>query len=525
MIERCPSGHRQNAAAISLPSTSCRCDSQHETARLPEPRVGPCAFLLSALLLAPSSQGVARGSADTLFGSGFEAIGNQLWVDPTGNDGNSCQFDNPCRTIQRGISLLEPGDTLNIRAGTYIERSDSSPDTAPCSWGGTTVSLCIPRSGTPMAPITIQAAPGAERQVVLDNEGTRAAIHLLSNDYIAIRGLLVRDSYKVGLVNWGQAQNEVAEESGLSVGILVQENRFENTSGPAGDNISSIAMWGSKDWVVLNNEIDGVTAVAPTLASGIQSYGVINALIENNTIRNVDFGIFWKDHFVQDLATRTPWQESEIRFNDISARDTGVRVGIRGSGSVEAGNTQVHHNIIRAPNGFLGGMAGAHSLSADLRIEHNVFDAEDAGGSACVSADSFRSAVVATNIMVRCDIGLELIDYSDGGNNYVRLTESNRNVWDVNFQIIVDRYSGNTGVYGSLPTWRAVLSGQRRTVHVDHPDAASVAAAFAALFANTTNYRNLSGSPAVGLAGPGRNAGPYEFGNEHIGAYFQGQTP
>lgn len=448
--------------------------------------------------------------------------GTQYWVGKSGLDGNPCTQASPCLTIQRGISLLQAGDTLNIQAGTYIERSATSTHTAACDWFGTPASLCIPRSGTASAPITIQAAPGAERQVILDGEGVRAAIHLLGKDYIHFKGLLIRNSRSVGIVNWSQAQNVVADEENLAVGIHIENSRFENTRGAAGGNTSSIAMWGSRDWVVRNNLIDGVSADAPTLAAGIQSYGVINALVENNTIRNVDFGIFWKDHFVQDLATRTPWQESEIRYNDITARSTGVLISIRGTDSVEAGHNYVHHNIVRAPSGFVGGMAGAYALSADLRIEHNLFDAQGAGSSVCVSADSFRSLTLQSNLMVRCSVGLQLIDYSGGGNKYVRLVASNSNVWDVSFQNIVDRYSTtvSAGFYTSLANWRAVSAGQRRTVAMSNPDTASVTASFASLFTNSTTYNYSATSPANHLAGPGRHAGPYELGTETIGARF-----
>ncbi len=79
-------------------------------------------------------------------------------------------------------------------------------------------------------------------------------------------------------------------------------------------------MWGSKDWVVRNNRIDKVVQGDGTrAAAAIQAYGVINALVEHNEMTNVEFGVYWKDHFIKD-ASRRHFFESEIRFNKINAK-------------------------------------------------------------------------------------------------------------------------------------------------------------------------------------------------------------
>ena len=64
--------------------------------------------------------------------------GADIFVSPTGNDANSGALDEPFATIARALSSSQPGDTVNLRAGTYREV------VAPV------------RSGTAESPIIIQ---------------------------------------------------------------------------------------------------------------------------------------------------------------------------------------------------------------------------------------------------------------------------------------------------------------------------------------------------------------------------------
>jgi parallel beta-helix repeat protein len=72
-----------------------------------------------------------------------EAAGNTYYVATNGNDGNSCSQSSPCRTINHGVTKLQPGDTLTIRGGIYNEEVKNI------------------RSGTSWSnPVTITVYPG-----------------------------------------------------------------------------------------------------------------------------------------------------------------------------------------------------------------------------------------------------------------------------------------------------------------------------------------------------------------------------
>jgi len=62
------------------------------------------------------------------------AQGAEYWVTKQGNDTNGCTNNSAdaCLTIQKGISILISGDTLNIEQGTYVENSSTTPFGAAC---------------------------------------------------------------------------------------------------------------------------------------------------------------------------------------------------------------------------------------------------------------------------------------------------------------------------------------------------------------------------------------------------------
>ncbi len=453
------------------------------------------------------------------------SVGAEYWVTKQGSDANGCTNStiDSCLTIQKGISMAKlPGDIVNIGAGTYIEDSATSPFTTKAEWlDGDYASLGLDYSGAPGNPITIQAASGDEGKVIIDSQMARVGIQTKYSDYIHIRGLTLINNYLVGIASWGQQSNVVANEERLSVGVVIENCYIYNTAGPYGKNMSAIGMWGSKDWIVRNNKLEKVYTLNSTRGGqGIQAYGVINALIENNDIKDVTHGIFWKDHFVKDLA-RTPVFESEIRFNKIQATTTGVYVGTRGDGTVEAGENYVHHNIIYGygDSGYAVRVSAsnAFAISAPIRIENNLFDAEG-NRSFHIYIDGSEKAYIRGNIFARSTgTDLALIKYSKPG----ELLESNYNIYDMTPLFTVDKYSSTSKNYAGLSAWQAAKKADSTTLGIDNPDANSINSSYSALFIEPNidrDYKYLALSPAIGMMPDGSNAGPYQYGSEIIGS-------
>lgn len=459
----------------------------------------------------------------------FSIIGTthaaNYWVSETGSNSNDCKTSaTACASIQKGISLAYSGDTVNVMQGTYIEKSANSPYTQPCTWlDGDPVSLCMQRSGQPGNPITLQAAPGHEGKVIIDSQSTRIGIQTENFDYLEFKSLTLFNNYIIGIASWGQPQNTVADLQKLSVGVLVENNYFYNTYGPYGKNTSAIGMWGTKDWIVRNNKIEKVVEGGGRSSSGIQSYGVINALIENNLIINNDgFGIFWKDHFVKDAKTRELVFESEIRYNIIQSADAGIYIGLKGSNTTEAGENYIHHNIIYGFGSDQGGiwvsMAGAYGISGKVRIEHNLLDAQNNNAPA-ISIDSAKEIHLTGNISVRNPIDITLIAYSDV--KKANLVSSNYNIFNSTTKVITDRYSKTVSskTYSSLSQWQQVRANDLITVSTNNPDANSISASYKDIFVDVAkhDYRLKANSPAKSFMPDNTNAGPYQYGNETIG--------
>ncbi|MDB4363240.1 right-handed parallel beta-helix repeat-containing protein [Pseudomonadales bacterium] len=460
------------------------------------------------------------------------SYGTEYWVSKSGDDQNNClnSTTDACLTIQKGVSRLAPGDTLNVKVGTYSDDGGAGPYSPPgtfCGWLDSepaSSNVCVNNNGTAESPITLQAAPGDEGRVVIDAQGNKVGIHLQNSDYIRIRGFKIINARTAGIASWGQPENNVADESRLSIGVVVENNSILNTTGQWGKNTSAVALWGTKDWIVRNNFIDGVSAEGGSLASGMQSYGVINALIENNHIINADFGIYWKDHFIADLTARTSIFESEIRYNLIQSRDRGITLGIKGSNTVEVGDNHIHHNIIYGFGNWAAGIqvatAGAFAKGGQIVIEHNILDGAN-NSSFGISADSTDDLRITGNIILRTSLVLELVNYSGSATKRVALSESNYNVYDASgFQIYADRYSSSGGslIY-DLADWQKLVESDLMSLDVSNPDRDSITVNATSLFLSDVDdgYRLAEGSSATGLMPDGSSAGPYQYGNEIVG--------
>ncbi|MGA9544158.1 MAG: DUF1565 domain-containing protein, partial [Candidatus Sulfotelmatobacter sp.] len=62
------------------------------------------------LILVLSGAGIAAGAH------------SDLYVSTNGNDSNPGTIDKPLRTIQHAADIAKPGDTVNLRAGTYCQQ-------------------------------------------------------------------------------------------------------------------------------------------------------------------------------------------------------------------------------------------------------------------------------------------------------------------------------------------------------------------------------------------------------------------
>jgi hypothetical protein len=96
------------------------------------------------------------------------AAPTDVYVSPQGNDSNACTSNAPCKTIQKGVNVVQPGGVLHILAGTYAE------------------SVTVSKTGTPNAPIRI-LGEGA----ILSN-ASPAAFFVNNSQWITFEGLTIK---------------------------------------------------------------------------------------------------------------------------------------------------------------------------------------------------------------------------------------------------------------------------------------------------------------------------------------------
>jgi hypothetical protein len=303
-----------------------------------------------------------------------QANAKDYFVAKTGKDTFNCaDRANACLTIQKGVSMLAPGDTLNIGSGVYQDDGGSSAFNTSSSKGFlsqtgqgniSTAAVVIDRSGTETQPITIQGDPENTVPAIIDcghvYQGAAtymAGIFMNRKDYITFKNFTIRNCMSRGIYDMDRGDNsvDVPDLAKLSVGVVIDGLTIYHIGGA--DNDSGIGMWSTKDWIVRNTHIYEIYGWPPNsrVGNAIMTYGTVNALIEHNHIQDSTInpgqgGVFWKDHYVQDAVTRLPVFESEIRYNLIDTNGAGVAVGVQPDN--EAGENYIHHNIIIGAGGF-----------------------------------------------------------------------------------------------------------------------------------------------------------------------------
>jgi hypothetical protein len=148
-------------------------------------------------------------------------------VAPGGSDASPGTLAAPFRTIQHAADLVQPGDTVLVRAGTYREV------------------VTVTRSGIPAAEILFAAFPG--ERPVLDGSGLlpgdelNGVFYVLRAAWIRVRGLTVANASPGIQAN----------------GFLVEDSQHVTLEGNVTDDTvsSGIGVWGCEDVTLDGNEV------------------------------------------------------------------------------------------------------------------------------------------------------------------------------------------------------------------------------------------------------------------------------
>ena len=140
------------------------------------------------------------------------------YISPTGNDLNSGSVDKPFRTLAPAQKLVQPGDFVYFREGTYKPQTSESMGTQASIYSCV---YLLDKSGTQGKPISYMAYPG--EKVVFDlsdykPEGMRVSVFYVSGDWLHLKDLEVIGT-QVTIANGSNTQSEVFSNRGGNYNI------------------------------------------------------------------------------------------------------------------------------------------------------------------------------------------------------------------------------------------------------------------------------------------------------------------
>lgn len=208
-------------------------------------------------------------STNSLINTNASVSSNTYYVSPSGNDNNLGTIDNPFKTIQNGVDKLNPGDTLKIRSGKYIEK------------------INIEKSGVSNGFITIQNYEN-ENPILDGSIGDQDGVISISDQsFIRIKGLEITNNSK------GDTPSGIFIE-GKGKGIEIINNKVHDIK--SNDNAHGIAVYGTdsssgiQDIKLIGNELYNLELGQSE--SMVVNGNVDNFLIQGNKIHdNNNIGI------------------------------------------------------------------------------------------------------------------------------------------------------------------------------------------------------------------------------------------
>jgi parallel beta-helix repeat protein len=292
--------------------------------------------------------------------------GNIYYVSTTGSDSNPGTIGQPFLTINHGVSVLNPGDTLYIRGGTYAESlindvqsgtSWNAPVTV-AAYAGETVTL-QPGSGQFVIELygnyqyiifnnlTLDATNVSDSGFYLDNAGSGATAN-----HIRLENSEVKNAPNQGVIVG--CENNIASNYNEFIHVVSHDN------GPGGslhhgfyisgsyallDGCEAYGNGGFGIQIYRGGGINGIDASYNTVrncklhdngAAGLEIAVGDGNVAYNNLIWNNPSGIF-----VEYGASNTGLYNNTI-YNSTNANDFAIRIGYSGGAS----NTTVENNLI-----------------------------------------------------------------------------------------------------------------------------------------------------------------------------------
>lgn len=349
-----------------------------------------------------------------------------LYLSPSGSDANACTAGKPCKTLNRAYKLAQPGETVEMAAGTY---------------GDTSLSL----DSTKTSDQDVLFRPAAEATVTISPQLHIHARHLELRGLRFAGKLWIESSAVDVTLRNNTLKNFDLYSSGTQSS---REISFIGGSiGPSADENSRIASNGTSTSASPEDIlIDGVDFHDFTLSPGsgahvecLQVWAVDGLTIRNSTFRNCE--VF--DIFLQKLpggAAATPSNiliennffdccrsgYYSIRFGDhagtswknVTIRNNSLNKEINPDPSVPYSNVRILGNVGPAVRFWSGSSGNVEPKPSGIEVDHNVWYAgSKVGPSDKVAPSGFRDAAA---LDFHLSAGAAAIDAGDPDNSPAR---------------------------------------------------------------------------------------------------------
>ena len=333
----------------------------------PSTRRCPSAVLLFTLVLAPLAL------ADTFY----------IAPPPTGDDANPGTLEAPWATLQHAADMVQAGDTVWVRAGSYQGAHFTT-------------------SGTAEQRIVLQTFPGEEVLINADNPSTPDGINLEGASFMTVEGFRVDGRTRAGiravLCEHVTLRNNRTDQNGVwgiftgfCDDLLIEGNTTTGSIDEHGIYVSN----SSDRPVIRGNLIYGNNANGIHMNGDISLGGdgvISDALVENNII--YDNGVGGGSGINGDGLTN-----SMVRNNLIyNTHASGISLYQIDAGAPATGNKVYNNTVVVADDGRWA--LNIQDGSTGNEVRNNVFYSHHSfRGAVNVSADSLPGFSSNYNIM------------------------------------------------------------------------------------------------------------------------------
>jgi hypothetical protein len=397
---------------------------------------------------------------------------------------NTGAADSPWLTIQHGVNQLQPGDTLIVHESEepYFEPYRANGRDR----GGVTIMT----DGTAENPITIKGADG-ERPVIDQRRALSqldAATGGVSNDTpLRLTGIYVNANY-INISNF-EIRNTTA--SGIATSVTERETKYvtiENTHihhQYGQDNIAAIRLDHCDLCVVRNNILHdtynthGYSTSNPytdephQMHAGVMGYQMGSPLIENNTMYNLDRGVFEKSPVEPgEVLDGTPLDAGTIRKNLFYNIVKGAYLlEVMGSNDRPSYRAEFYGNIVdTARVGIEADLYETRAQSSDFKIYNNTFYNVDWG---IASLKGYHDVQIYNNLVAKSQTtNFYTVDPSHNTyNNSNQISYFNNNFYASdadNWELEI--YSNQSQKFGSFSSWQNAATAESGAGLTSDPD-------------------------------------------------------